>query len=473
MSDLTTILKVIKHKASVQEIKDEAFPEQNAFVMDPSRYLIARCTRRAGKSTGLGIRFFRTLQRHNGCLCPYIALTRESAKNIMWEALQELDERFKIGAKFTASNLSVSLKNGSRLQLFGADMKNFIRRLKGIKTPGAAIDELQDFPAHIESLVDDVLGPAILDYEDGWIALTGTPGPIPSGYFYKISEKGEGGFSRHMWSLFQNPYVPGAKAFVDDLKKRKGWTDANPTLRREYYNEWILDLDILVFKYNEAINHYETLPKPINEWRIVIGVDIGFHDADAIAVLGWHEKLKAVYLIEETLKAQQGITELADQIEALITKYNPEKIVMDTGGLGKKIAEELRKRRQLPILAADKARKVENIEILNDAMRTGTFFAKRSSVFASDSKQVKWDYDKSTPDKLVISDSFHSDICDAVSYSFREALHWLYEAEKKPVIPKTPEWYKAQEDEAIEKLEQGLSDQKSEDHFNQDPWDGL
>jgi hypothetical protein len=43
-------------------------------------------------------------------------------------------------------------------------MKNFIRRLRGIKTPGAGIDEAQDFGSHLESLVDDVLTPALADY---------------------------------------------------------------------------------------------------------------------------------------------------------------------------------------------------------------------------------------------------------------------------------------------------------------------
>jgi len=392
----------------------------------------------------------------------------------MWGVLQEQDEKFKIGAKFQVSNLTMELPNGSRLQLFGADMKNFIRRLKGIKTPGAGIDEAQDFGPHLESLVNDVFGPAILDYEDGWLGLAGTPGPVPHGFFYEASELKKYGFSIHQWSLFQNPYLPNPKAFVLDLKKKKGWDDNNATLRREYFNEWVFDLDALVFKYQAERNHFDALPEVRGEWRYVIGVDLGFNDADAIAVIAWSDKLQAAYLVEEVLEREQGITELALSIERLIKKYNPERIVMDYGGLGKKIAEEIRRRYQLPILAAEKSRKLEYIELLNDAMRTGKFFAKKNSLFASDAARVKWDYEKSTPDKLAISDVFHSDICDAVLYAFRDSLHWTFEPEAKAPKVGTPEHYKAQEDEIIERLEEELEEERLERQIA-DPfeWDEL
>ena len=48
-------------------------------------------------------------------------------------------------------------------------------------------------------------------------------------------------------------------------------------------------------------------------------------------------------------------------------------------------------------------------------------------------------------DKLVISDRYHSDICDAVLYAFRESLHWLHEPPEKLLVPGTPEWAQAEE----------------------------
>jgi phage terminase large subunit-like protein len=446
-----------------ESIQDKSFPEQNAFVLDEGRFLSALCTRRAGKSNGLSLRFFRTLIKYSGCFCPYIALTRESARNIMWEILQEHDERFKIGAKFTESNLTVTLPNDSRLQLFGADMKNFARRLKGIKTPGAAIDEAQDFGSHIEYIVETVLEPATSDYSDGWLAVTGTPGPVPHGYFYDVTEKGRGKPAAHRWSVYQNPYMPGIREHVQNLKAKKAWQDDNPTLRREWFGEWVLDLKALVIQYEAERNHYDNLPV-FRAGSYVIGVDIGFDDSDAISVLGWDKKAPHVYLVEERVSPQQGITELARQISELVDRYQPLRIVMDTGGLGKKIAEEIRRRFAIPVVAAEKTRKFEFIELLNDALRTRTFFAKRDSQFAQDAARLKWDQDAL---ELKIADTFHSDVIDSTLYAFREALHWLYEPEViKPVVGSAA-WRKQQADEMERDAEAQVMAQLEAES---DPW---
>jgi hypothetical protein len=92
--------------------------------------------------------------------------------------------------------------------------------------------------------------------DDGWLALTGTPGPVLSGYFYEATEGKRHGYSLHKWTLFDNPYLPNARRFVDELKLKKAWASDNPTLRREYYNKWVLDLEALVFRYQPELNHF-------------------------------------------------------------------------------------------------------------------------------------------------------------------------------------------------------------------------
>src|SRR5258706_2791093 len=104
-----------------------------------------------------------------------------------------------------------------------------------------------------------------------------------------------------------------------------------------------------------------------------MGIDLGFKDADAIAILGHGANSPTTYLIDENIKAKQGLTELFTAVEHLRARYNPYKIVIDTGGLGLKIAEEMRRRWKVPVHAAEKARKFENLEILNDSLRTQGF----------------------------------------------------------------------------------------------------
>lgn len=425
------------------------FPVQNAFINDPARYISAQCSRRAGKTNGLAYRFFKTMEKYPKSQCIYLGLTRDSAKGAMWPVLNEVNDRYKLGCTFIESKLIMKHPNGAVLHIIGADMSNFIKRLKGRKFPGVAIDEAQDFGTHLESLIDDVLNPSISDYVDGWIAVTGTPGPVPQGYFFEVTCNHKYGFSHHAWTLYQNPNMPDPQGFVSDLIKRKEWTMDTPTLKREWLNQWVLDVNALWVRYNDKINHYTQLPVE-HKWNYIIGVDIGFKDADAIAVVAWAETSKETYLVEELITRKQGISDLVAQIDTLQKKYDAYKIVMDEGGLGKKIGEEIRRRFGCPLEPADKANKQDNIEFLNDDLRLGKFKAKSNSRFAQDSYMVQIDWDKSTPKRIVLKSNFHSDIIDAVLYAFRESYAFTHK--EAPPAPKwgTKEWAEAQQDDMWE-----------------------
>lgn len=434
--------------AASSVILGDTFPEQNAFVLDNSRYIAACCTRRAGKSSALALRFLRTMEKYPRGQSLYLSLTQESAKQIMWGVLQDMDSKYKLGLSFVESSLTVAHPNGHKLRLMGADLANFMRRLRGRKFAGVAVDECQEFGTHIQALVDDVLTPSIADYTDGWLALTGTPGCVPTGMFFDITQGGKYGYSLHKWSILNNPFMPSPAAFIADLKQKREWDDNNPTLRREWRGEWVLDVESLWVRYKENLNDYSILPeiKLPNKYNYVLGIDIGFNDADALAVLAWSTNSKVTYLVEEKITSKQGLTELVAQIKELSSKYPITKMIIDEGGLGKKLAEEMRRRHAIPVHPADKQRKQETVEFLNDALRLGNFKAKKDSRFAQDSYLIQIDWDKSTPDKIVIKKKPHSDIIDSVLYSFKESPSYTYVAPTKGPVKGTKEWADAMQD---------------------------
>jgi hypothetical protein len=435
------------------------FYKQNAFVEDIDRFIAACTTRRAGKSTGLGLRFLRSMEKYPKSQSLYLAMTQESAKQIMWPVLQELDETYKIGLRFAESSLTVSHPNGSKLRLMGADLANFVKRLRGRKFVGVAIDEGQDFGSHLQSLVDDVLTPSIADYTDGWLALTGTPGPVPQGYFFEVTQNNRFGYKNHKWSLVDNPFMPNPAEFIEELKSKREWADDNPTLRREWRGEWVLDPASLWIRYHDNVNHYEALPNC--KWNYILGVDIGFKDADAIAVIAWSNECRETYLVEEDITKKQTISSLVTKVDALQKKYNAYKIVLDEGGLGKKIGEDIRTRFGCPLEPADKAHKQDNVEFLNDDLRLGRFKAKKDSRFALDSYLVQIDWDKTRPNKIVIKKEPHSDIIDAVLYAFRESYSFTHKPEKPKPAYGTREWAEAQHDEMWQKELEGFQKQSS------------
>jgi hypothetical protein len=451
-------------------LKEICFPEQYAFVADTHPWVIADCSRRAGKSVGCAADLLNTCASNPKINCAYITLTRAMAERLVWKELLDMNDKYGFGAVPNKSKLTLTFPNKSVIYLSGCNTVAEIERFRGMALKLVYIDEVQSFKPFIESLINDVIAPALMDYA-GSLKMIGTPAPLKRGYFWQTLNSGT--FSRHRWTFFQNPHIAiKSKATHQEMLnrelKRRGVTAEDPTIRREYFGEWVDDTNALVCQYDLVRNHYDKLPPIISEF--VIGVDIGFNDADAIAVLGWNKNEKICYLMEEIVTPGQGITELAAQIETVVKKYNPLKVVIDQGGLGKKVAEELRKRFSLPITGAEKSRKQEYIALMNDAFRTNQFFAKRESRFAQDSQIIEWDFDKCTPEKKVIKHDPHSDIFDAVLYAYREAIHWLSEPVKQKEDP-IKNWAKISEMEAYAKMEADEAkkewEEKEMDYWNQ------
>lgn len=453
-------------------LEDILFPEQLAFVKDTSPNKVAVCSRRAGKTVSCAADLVFTACNNPDVVCLYITLSRNNAKKIIWKEITKLNKAYELKGKPNSSELSMTFPNGSIIYLSGAKDTNEIEKFRGLAVKLCYIDEAQSFRSYIKDLIDDVLSPALMDHA-GTLCLIGTPGPVPTGYFHDCSVNTNNTWAKHHWTFFNNPFITtkSKKTHEEMLQrelKRRGVKLDDPSIQREWFGKWVLDSDSLLIKYEERINHYENLyTAPTDKFHYVLGVDIGYKDADALAVLAWNENSPVTYLVEEIVVSKQGITELVEQVNYLSKKYSVEKIVMDEGGLGKKIAEEMRRRYLIPVEAAEKQRKMENYALLNDALRTGRFKAKKTSTFAQDSKLLEKDLDKSKPDKIVVSDRFHSDIIDAVLYAFKLSPAYAYD----PPTPKpkagTQEHYKLITDSLFEAA---LEQQQKIDELEKDPF---
>lgn len=458
----------------VFNLEEILFPKQLKFVQDPRPFKVAVCSRRAGKTVACAVDLINTARETEGVVCLYITLARTNAKRLLWPELIKLNDRYKLKGTLDLIELSVTFPNGSVIYCSGAKDASEIEKFRGLALKKVYIDECQSFRSHIKELIDDVLIPALMDY-DGSLILIGTPGPVPAGYFAEVcgaakkptsehtedsDEGAEYNWVPYSWTFFDNPWIAiKSKKTHDQVLKRalkmRGVSINDPSIQREFFGKWVLDADSLWIKYSDILNHFDKLDLS-KRWHYILGVDLGFNDADALAVLAWEDGSKDIYLVEEIVTPQQGITELVEQIQGVMKRYDIAKIVMDEGGLGKKAAEEMRRRHQLPIYPADKARKQENVAFLNDALRTGRFKAKHDSRFAQDSFLVEVDWDKSTPDKVKVSNKYHSDIIDAVLYAFKESPAYSYEAPAAKPRYGTREWAEAQETGMFEAELEGL-----------------
>lgn len=475
----------LKNKQQDQfQFEDYCFPAQIAFFRhDGPRFRTAVCSRRAGKTVGIAADAIDTCLAEKNVRVIYLTLSKRNARSIIWGDIQKILEEFKIDAKVNQVELSVTFANGSIINIEGVKDKSEAEKMRGWKLRKCYIDECQSFRSYIKDLVNEIITPALRDLR-GELYLTGTPGPVPAGYFYECAHSPK--WHNLSWIAHDNPHLhnlPNLPNYRPDLPEKdleitlaeerdlKGITQLDPSYRRETFGEWVHDTDSLVFKYDESANDYNVLPP--GEYTYILGVDIGYNDSDAIAVLAYSKDHNKVYLVEEFVKAKQTISQLAEAIQEIDSVYNCVKKVIDAGALGKKITEEIVQRYNINLEPAEKQRKLEFIELMNADLRNGTLKAKRSSRFAEDCMLVQFDRDKSTPDRLKISDTYHSDINDAVLYAYREARHFLYKKPKTIHHRNSDEYMNQLEKMEAEKLAEKLQNADNMLHLDQEDCDEL
>jgi hypothetical protein len=400
-------------------------------------YMLANglITHNSGKSESCAADLIFTCLENENVNCLYITLTRVSAKRIIWPIIKRVLTDYKIPIKkMDNQDLSIEFKNNSILYISGAKDSSEIERFRGMSLKKIYIDELQSFRSYIKDLIDDVLVPATWDV-NGSLCLIGTPGPVPAGYFYECTHNVA--WSNHKWNIYDNPWIlkksgKTPEEILKEERERKGITESDPSYQREALGLWAKDDNSLIFKFDKNKNITTTFPSDLT---YIFGIDLGYNDADAIAVLGFNYKEDCVYLVEEVIKTKQTISSLVKEIKILEEKYKPIKMVMDAGALGKKIQEEIRQRHGIPVEAAAKERKFEFIELLNDDLRTGKFKTFPGSRFEEDCYLVQWN--KDDPTKLVVSDVYHSDCHDSTLYSWKECKHYIPKASATVSAPNT------------------------------------
>ena len=108
----------------------------------------------------------------------YIAPYYAQAKAIAWDYLKRFAA--PTGAKISESELSVELRNGNRVRLFGADNPDALR---GIYLDGVVLDEYGD---QRPTVWGEIIRPLLTDRQ-GWATFIGTP--KGKNHFYDIREQ--------------------------------------------------------------------------------------------------------------------------------------------------------------------------------------------------------------------------------------------------------------------------------------------
>jgi hypothetical protein len=423
---LETLLGVQKH------------PKQAAFVRDPSKRKAALAGRRGGKTEGAAVWLIEPWQRFPHETSIFVARTGGHARAIMWPVLQRFNRIHKLGLKFNENLLTATFPNGYCIRLYGADTRNDVEKFRGPRYARAVLDEAGSWPPELlEYVVDSILDPALMDL-DGDLCIIGSPGVVPAGYFYDITE-GPNAWSTHRFDCRDNPYVKGTEYLARKLREN-GWTIDHPTFVREYLGQWVRDASALVCPYSAEINSFQgELPHGEYAWAISVDLGAGAMPTTSFAVGAARRDLPQIFLRHVAKHAHMTPSRIAVEVEKLRQLHVPDsepcQVIIDEGGLGVGYAEELRTRYGLHCVAAEKRKRRAFQEVLAGDMKAGVVKLDPAECreFVDEVQVLKWSEDRKTnapgqPDHAY----------DSVLYLVR-ALRITYRPEENEPLPGSPE----------------------------------
>lgn len=435
---------------SPPSISDPNFPQQEAFIKDPARLKVLFCTRRAAKSYTAGLYMVSEALANPNMNCLFIGLTRDSAKGIIWkDILQTINHKFKLKAVANLAELTLTFPNGSVIKALGIDShQDEMNKVLGKKYRLVCIDEASMYTVDLEKLVYGILKPAMAD-QRGTICLMGTSSNYTRGLFYDITTGKRSDWSIHTWSALDNPYVATQwQEELDEIKKDRPLFQETPLFKQWYLNQWVVDTDKLVYKYNSNRNTFAAIVSGLNPsgWTYVLGVDTGWEDDNAFVLGGFHEHDPCFYIVKTFNKKHMTFDQVTAKIQEFMNDKDmaPAKVIID--GANKQGVESMRQRSAIPFEYADKTGKPDFIEMLNaDLVQAKIKINSKCTALINELMGLVW---KTDGDKIVIPRKEHpslpNHLCDAFLYAWRNGYHYHSRPKEPILIVGSKDWYEKQ-----------------------------
>lgn len=427
-------------------------PKQKSFVKSGAKRRAALCSRRAGKTWAEAAWLYHAMLESPGTRSVYVTLSRSRARQILWDGvLQRMrrDFRLPIELRQRDGQLLVEHQNGSSLWLVGCSNRSEASKLRGEPLRRAVVDECQAFPEWAQSMIEEDLEPSLMDLQ-GELCLTGTPSPIATGYFYELTTGQTPGWENHHWTVLDNTALPHAHAYLEDLRKRHGWTEQTPSYRREWLGEWVDDPDALVYPFTYAKNqwspsHDTPFGLPPGDYIFGLGVDLGFGDNSTAFTLGAKRQgAGEVYLLRSYTRSRMIPTAVGAHVQKIRQEVREKTdsglaVVVDEGALGAGYAEQMR---QMGVNcdAAEKKNKRAFQDYVGGLIHSGSVLVDYGACreLIDEAKKLPFDEDTGKEDER-----YRRHNCDSALYIIRRLLPKL-DGEIEGPKPGSPEAIKAE-----------------------------
>jgi hypothetical protein len=284
---------------------------QRTIAQSRTRFRVAICGRRFGK-THLAIRELCKEAAQPRREVWFVAPTYRQAKQIVWRKLKYKLQDLNWCERVNESELSIDLKNGSRISLKGADNADSLR---GVGLDFLVMDEFADI--NPEAFYE-VLRPTLAD-KQGKALFIGTPRGMSNWSYdlYRMPEQ-----DNTNWSSFQFTTVQGGNVNQEEIEEARKLLDAR-TFQQEFEATFITAGNRVWYAFDRLKN--------VQPWSgdvpsaIEIGCDFNLNPISAVV---FARKGDHVWAIDEIEIYGSNTQELVEEIRTRYNKHRAERITV-------------------------------------------------------------------------------------------------------------------------------------------------
>jgi hypothetical protein len=287
--------------------------KQHSIFHSNARFKVAGCGRRFGKSYLATFIIITAAIAKKDAIYFFVAPTFAQARQILWEILKS-KVRNKLAKVINESRLEVTLLNGARIMLKGADRPDTMR---GVSLSGVVMDEFATM-RDPENVWQKVLRPALSD-QQGWALFISSP--MGRNYFYDLYNQAKTNDDWESWQFttIDGGYVPGSEiqSAMNDLDDR--------TFRQEYLASFESFDGLVVPNFDRELNSTKEVPT-IHD-TLIFGIDFNINLMPCIVFVSRGDELHAV---DEFF----GSFNTNDLMEAIQRRYPRHKKLFHTDASG-------------------------------------------------------------------------------------------------------------------------------------------
>ena len=289
---------------------------------DPARFKVVVAGRRCGKSHMSAVSILiHALQATKG-VTVYVAPTQAMAREIMWNTIKDLAGDLITGSNI--NNLEMSLANGQRIYLKGADRPDTLR---GLSINHLVMDEMAFMKSDV---YEAILRPALSDLK-GNVLFIGTPDGRNHFYdLYAHAVDGARDYAGWTFTTYDNPLVD-----------REEISHARETLPSwAFKQEYEASFDSRGSEYFkvEQFDAYDELQKSEGDYYVAVDL-AGFQNdgvkknkkRDDTAIACVFVCPAGHWYVEEIIHGQWGLDETAKKIFDAVKKYKPLRMGIEKG----------------------------------------------------------------------------------------------------------------------------------------------